>query len=135
MLYKKKRLDREEARIRKILYSLTHDLQDWDWNVTYGSIGGKPHQVMIIHGGSFLFHFEVGSFKEKDAEEIFQKIENTKITFGKYITEHHPEFKTQNIPHNNWMKKIANVDRVDQIISGLDYSTQRYEYNNNRVNK
>lgn len=44
--------------------------------------------------------------------EIYKK---NKIldTFGKYIES------VKNIPHNNWMKYMYNVDRTDQIISGL----------------
>lgn len=54
--------------------------------------------------------------------EFFRTSKNVQITFGKFITEHHPNFKNVNpkIPHNNWMKVIAKIDRVDQISYGIE---------------
>ena len=45
--------------------------------------------------------------------EKYHKNNNIIDTFGKYINN------IKNIPHNNWMKYMYNIDRTEQIIQGL----------------
>jgi non-canonical (house-cleaning) NTP pyrophosphatase len=40
-------------------------------------------------------------------------------TLGKYIAFYHKENYDEDIPHNNWMKYVYNVDRLHQIKQGL----------------
>lgn len=60
--------------------------------------------------------------QHKQAYDEFASTYKEQITFGKYITEFSPEFKNlePKIPHNNWMKTIAGIDRGDQIKKGID---------------
>jgi hypothetical protein len=49
----------------------------------------------------------------KNYFEKYYKNNNDIDTFGKYMSE------IKNIPHNNWMKYMYNIDRTEQIIRGL----------------
>lgn len=54
-------------------------------------------------------------------KEIYKK-NNEFDTFGKYIES------IKNIPHNNWMKYMYDIDRTEQIMCGLKTIKTKFTY-------
>ena len=54
--------------------------------------------------------------------------DGSEMTIGKIINHYYPE-----IPDNNWMKFICNIDRISQITKGLNHLTKKIkdDYSNN----
>lgn len=78
----------------------------------------------ITRGGTFMSPIKILINPEQMAkyqlflqEQIKEKGDRFEMTFGEYITKHYQG--ETGIPKNNWMKHLAGIDRVTQILYGL----------------
>lgn len=86
------------------------DYYDMHW-CDFCVIGIMVNNIITYYISPLMINIE----KEhtKNYFKNFYKKNNSIDTFGKYIGS------TLNIPHNNWMKYMCNIDRTEQIICGL----------------
>lgn len=59
------------------------------------------------------------SLRDMRAYHDFLEENGVDITYGKFVAEHHEEYRWKKVQHDNWMKDVHGIDRVKQIALGL----------------
>jgi hypothetical protein len=105
-------IDCVHIKIKDILLDTEYSANGGDAEITYHNLKDYPK---ILNITDELI---------KNYEETYNKyiFDGCKVTFGELINKYYPK-----IPAKNWMKKICNLDRKDQILSVLEKLT--YEFN------
>jgi hypothetical protein len=104
-------LDCVYIKIKDILLDCEYSANGGDVEITYKFLKDYPKLLNITDD-------LIKNYEETNKKYIFDGCE---ITFGELINKYYP-----NIPAKNWMKKLCNLNRKDQILSVLEKITYKF---------
>jgi hypothetical protein len=90
----------------------------------------KHTKISIGNNRNFVISPEIISVEKIYSHPYFKKYYKLGgETLGDYISKYYKYEKNEIVSHNNWMKSVCGIDRVNQIKLGLMKLKERYLQN------